>query len=447
MLRSYPRALLLPIILAACGDSQPPNPVDAGADVPARVDAAADAPGADVPSAPDTPSPVDAPAADVPGLEVAVPLDAPAADADEDRPAPNDLDALDAPADSASPADQVTIPIDAPPVDVRLEAAVDAPICPSGQTRCGATCVDTRVSMAHCGRCDNACPVGGANTVGLCREGACAVTCAAGFENCDTDPANGCETPTGFARTCDGACVDVRVSVNHCGACGAACRITATNGHAMARCADRRCELACEPGYADCDGTFANGCEADLSGTVHCGRCGGFCPELPGASAVCRAGACGTTCQANRGDCDGDAANGCEANLASSVTNCGGCGVVCPMTTGATPTCRDGVCVRDQCSAGYANCNANPADGCEAHLATDRLNCGTCGTTCATPLGFANGSMTCRAGACDAQCATGWGNCDANLMNGCETDLQSTRTHCGACGRVCPGGCLRGVCL
>jgi hypothetical protein len=36
-------------------------------------------------------------------------------------------------------------------------------------------------------------------------------------------------------------------------------------------------------------------------------------------------------CNTDFGDCDGNAANGCEANL-SSINNCGACGVVCSPT-------------------------------------------------------------------------------------------------------------------
>jgi len=37
------------------------------------------------------------------------------------------------------------------------------------------------------------------------------------------------------------------------------------------------CGRVCSAGFADCDGNTANGCEADLNGTAHCGRCGAGC--------------------------------------------------------------------------------------------------------------------------------------------------------------------------
>src|SRR5262249_46457749 len=43
----------------------------------------------------------------------------------------------------------------------------------------------------------------------------------------------------------------------------------------------------------------------------------------------------------------------------------------------------------------------------------------------------------------------GWGNCDNNANNGCETDTSSNAANCGACGNACPMGqkCSNGKCL
>jgi hypothetical protein len=56
----------------------------------------------------------------------------------------------------------------------------------------------------------------------------------------------------------------------------------------------------------------------------------------------------------------------------------------------------------------------------------------------------ANG--TCQISACDA----GFGDCDGDPTNGCETDLRSDAANCGRCGFVCgatPGQiCVNGFC-
>src|SRR5262245_10045422 len=43
--------------------------------------------------------------------------------------------------------------------------------------------------------------------------------------------------------------------------------------------------------------------------------CAQPCPVLPGAAALCTGGVCGFACVADREDCDGLAANGCETSL------------------------------------------------------------------------------------------------------------------------------------
>ncbi len=63
-------------------------------------------------------------------------------------------------------------------------------------------------------------------------------------------------------------------------------------------------------------------------------------------------------------------------------------------------------------------------------------NC--CGVACPMP---ANGAAGCFGGRCGvASCATGFGDCDGNAANGCETDLRTTAAHCGACGAPCAAG-------
>jgi hypothetical protein len=108
---------------------------------------------------------------------------------------------------------------------------------------------------------------------------------------------------------CGDRCVDTRVAVDHCGACGRACALP----HAVPSCAAGTCMVAsCAAGFADCDGVAANGCENALDSVAHCGACRRACsPDH--ATGVCVAGACAVAaCAAGYTDCDRDPANGCE---------------------------------------------------------------------------------------------------------------------------------------
>ena len=96
----------------------------------------------------------------------------------------------------------------------------------------------------------------------------------------------------------------------------------------------------------------------------------------------CDGGGC--ACVAGFADCDGNENNGCEADL-SSTTSCGGCGRRCD-----NGQCAQGLCA---CGDGYGDCNGRAADGCEAMLDADPRNCGACGHDC---LGGACVSRRCQ---------------------------------------------------
>ncbi|XXF79298.1 hypothetical protein P2318_05970 [Myxococcaceae bacterium GXIMD 01537] len=82
--------------------------------------------------------------------------------------------------------------------------------------------------------------------------------------------------------------------------------------------------VGCDVGFADCDGNAANGCEADLlASEANCGACGTVCAGAPSAHAVCGAGTCGLGCVVGTFDCDGNPANGCESPTACAPSTCG----------------------------------------------------------------------------------------------------------------------------
>jgi hypothetical protein len=234
------------------------------------------------------------------------------------------------------------------------------------------------------------------------------------------------ELCNGTDDDCDGRAdedFDLQTSLQHCGACNAACASDPANGSFS--CAAGMCVLGCDPRFGNCDSNDDNGCEASLATAVNCGACGTACPvaepfcEVSGASASCV-----STCSLGTTMC-GDAC----ADLQTDVTNCGTCDNVCPTPANATATCTGGTCAFD-CDGGFADCDGD-APGCETMLGTTAA-CSGCGDVCAAP----NTIPSCISSACDYMCMTGFGDCDGSFTNGCETGL-TTIANCGGCGTVC----------
>jgi hypothetical protein len=206
--------------------------------------------------------------------------------------------------------------------------------------------------------------------------------------------------------------------------------------------------VRCNPPYADCDGRANNGCETNTQTDVNnCGACGTRC-SLPNATNSCVNSTCQVSaCSAGYRDCDGNPANGCETNVQTNVNNCGACGTVCSFPN-ATSACVNSNCRLSACSAGYGDCDANAANGCETNVQSDVNNCGACGTRCSLP----NATSACVNSSCQVSaCSAGSSDCDANPANGCEIRIQTDPHNCGVCGRECQfpnatTGCAMGNC-
>lgn len=129
-------------------------------------------------------------------------------------------------------------------------------------------------------------------------------------------------------KPCGELCVSTGDPYFGCG--GPTCERCAP-AHATAACAGEACAIgACAAGWADCNGLVADGCETDLAAPASCGACGVTCgPAGPNAESSCVAGACVTQCAAGFGDCNADPADGCEADLMNDGKSCGQCGKRC----------------------------------------------------------------------------------------------------------------------
>jgi hypothetical protein len=82
--------------------------------------------------------------------------------------------------------------------------------------------------------------------------------------------------PTGEAL-CSGACQNLQINRNHCGACGVVCR-------AGEPCIAGRCVFDCAIGLTPCAGT----CVDLNTDRAHCTACGAACAT----GQVCVGGAC-----------------------------------------------------------------------------------------------------------------------------------------------------------
>jgi hypothetical protein len=279
--------------------------------------------------------------------------------------------------------------------------------------------------------------------------------CQGAFRECFPDDGLDCETNT-------------EIDANHCGACFQACDST----HGRASCSLSLCSIACDSGFADCNGRPDDGCEIDLRSDLnHCGACGQTCPagatcsngaclcpsgslpcegqcvnvtenplncgacgvscSGPHSSQVCQNGSCLLSCLDNYLDCDGIPSTGCEVNPASDPDHCGGCGVACPRT-GGTATCDQGTC-KLSCSSGYHKC------GNDCVPDSSMTQCGPSCVPCSAP---AHATPTCQSGICDFLCDSGYSRCGDSCFS-----LNTDPANCGACGRSCLGGdCAGGVC-
>ncbi len=149
---------------------------------------------------------------------------------------------------------------------------------------------------------------------------------------------------------CGSVCRDLQGDPAHCGSCGRACDYAYGSPHnGLAACADGLCSVACDAGFASCDGTYYTGCETDLRANFdHCGVCGNRC-TYPNAGSICDQGTCQIGACADRrigdfvwGNCDGDPSTGCETDIMNDSAHCGGCHQAC---TGGD-VCFSGRCER-----------------------------------------------------------------------------------------------------
>jgi len=120
---------------------------------------------------------------------------------------------------------------------------------------------DLMTDILNCGSCGDPCDIG-PNASGYCLDGACEMTCATNWVNCDGYLNTGCEAM-------------LAQDPQNCGGCGLRC---SERDNAAAACVDSICEVTCTEGYTSCDSDELTGCEIHTANdSNNCGSCSNVC--------------------------------------------------------------------------------------------------------------------------------------------------------------------------
>jgi len=97
------------------------------------------------------------------------------------------------------------------------------------------------------------------------------------------------------------------------------------------------------------------------------------------------------------------------------------------------------------CKEPSKNCSPNP----ETYCGTGVQECvaGNWGNCVPTSATICSSNQYCNVDSC-MFCSDGIKNCDSNLLNGCETNIQNDENNCGTCANTCSTGetCVNGIC-
>ncbi|MCS6856180.1 MAG: hypothetical protein NZM37_00570 [Sandaracinaceae bacterium] len=217
-----------------------------------------------------------------------------------------------------------------------------------------------------------------------------------------------------FCERCDGGmCVDLMSDLQNCGTCGNRCPDRANSTRT---CSGGGCGFTCNSGFADCDRNAENGCE-----------CSGMCiTGIPsGGAGVCS----GTSMDAGT---DASRDSGVDAGRDGGVD-------AWAMDAGGDASCPFGF-------IGFADCDGNPSNGCEANTNTNVRHCGACGVQCGPGEVCMGGRCTCgrtsRSGgpACTSLALTN--HCCNDMC--VHTDIDPN--NCGGCGNRCTSSCNTSRC-
>jgi hypothetical protein len=146
------------------------------------------------------------------------------------------------------------------------------------------------------------------------------------------------------------------------------------------------------------------------------------------------------TCAFGAKECNGACVQITDPAYGCGPTTCAACAI-----PHATAACAASGCAIGACDPGYADCDQNPANGCETDL-SQTGHCGTCNAACPSA------APDCAPAAGGFACSTGCGAGAPTLCGSQCVSLTTSLDHCGACGNACPvvsngeASCNAGVC-
>jgi len=259
--------------------------------------------------------------------------------------------------------------------------------------------------------------------------------CAADADCAGNPAGNFCDTGTGKCVGClpsNDQCATGQYCDPATHACSAGCK------DAAACAGDPSGFTLCDPATHKCVACLA---DADCPAGQTCLDPAQIC--IPGCSPThdCAAGftCCGTTCH----------------DLSTDLNHCGDCSKACTPPANATAQCNAGMCQLKSCLTAFADCNGDPADGCEWNKLQDGPCTCTPGSTQPCYQGAPNTQNVgpCKGGiqTCDTA-GTSWGPCIgqvlpvseicANLVDDdCDGTVDNVPDLDGDGWTVCNGDC------
>ncbi|MBL8603385.1 MAG: hypothetical protein JNK72_15780 [Myxococcales bacterium] len=261
------------------------------------------------------------------------------------------------PADARSPGGTVCRPV-AGGCDVAETCNGTSTTCPSDVLASNGTLCRASAGVCDpqetCNGSSAACPADARSPNGtVCRgvAGACdrAETCNGSATTC---PADTYLTTTTVCRGSTGVCDPQEVCPGNSISCPSDALTpngTLCSGPTGGVCATGTC--VCPTGQTNCSGTCRN-LQTDVN---NCGACANACGTRPNATTTgCVSGACVYTCNPGWANCNGNWADGCEINTTNNTSHCGGCGNVCTAPVGGSVTCTGSTCVQSCGPAGMS---------------------------------------------------------------------------------------------